>query len=318
MKPLYTEEEFTQAKSKNKLACQCYQCGNTFLTAKNLIKFELEHNRGRIKFCSILCGGLFNHPDLSKEVSCANCNKMIFKKQHEIKRGKNVFCSHSCSASYNNLKRTPRSEESKKKTSESLYFFYGSEPGITKVKIRKEKRLYAHKMFIKITNCEFCKKEIQTTVLTMSAKVKKFCDINCFHGYMKTDVYRASMVIVGRRSAQTRNKRSKNEIYFYDLCKEKFGNVLANEPMFNGWDADVILPDFKIAALWNGKWHYEKIREGHSVLQVQNRDKIKIKEIGRAGYVPYTIKDMGKYSKRFVKIKFEEFLDYLKINNYIC
>lgn len=38
--------------------------------------------------------------------------------------------------------------------------------------------------------------------------------------------------------------------------------------MFNGWDADIIIEDLKIAILWNGKWHYEKITEKHSVSQV--------------------------------------------------
>lgn len=49
--------------------------------------------------------------------------------------------------------------------------------------------------------------------------------------------------------------------------------------MFNGWDADIIIPNIKVAVLWNGKWHYEQIKKGHSVKQVQNRDKIKLKEI---------------------------------------
>ena len=35
-------------------------------------------------------------------------------------------------------------------------------------------------------------------------------------------------------------------------------NVKHNEAIFNGWDADVIIEDIKLAVLWNGKWHYEK------------------------------------------------------------
>ena len=96
------------------------------------------------------------------------------------------------------------------------------------------------------------------------------------------------------------------------MCKKEFGNVLSNIPMFNGWDADVILPDYKIAVLWNGKWHYEKIMEETSLLQIQNRDKIKIKEIKRKNYLPYVIKDMGKHNPQFVQEQFNIFLDYLK------
>ena len=84
--------------------------------------------------------------------------------------------------------------------------------------------------------------------------------------------------------------------------------------MFNGWDADIILPDLKIAVLWNGKWHYEKITKKHSVKQVQNRDKIKIQEIIQTGYKPYIIKDMGKYKVNFVKDEFEKFQKYIQSN----
>lgn len=104
------------------------------------------------------------------------------------------------------------------------------------------------------------------------------------------------------------DRRSKNEIYFAKLCKEYFKNVKTNEKIFNGWDADVIIEDIKTAVLWNGRWHYEKIMEGHSLEQVQNRDRIKLNEIKKAGYTPYIIKDMGKHDPDFVKEKFEEFL----------
>jgi hypothetical protein len=82
--------------------------------------------------------------------------------------------------------------------------------------------------------------------------------------------------------------------------------VLSNEPIFNGWDADIIIEDYKIAVLWNGKWHYEKITKKHSVAQVQNRDKIKIKEIIKTGYTPYIIKDMGRENKEFVIEEFNK------------
>ena len=79
--------------------------------------------------------------------------------------------------------------------------------------------------------------------------------------------------------------------------------------MFNGWDADVILTDQKIAVLWNGKWHYEEIMEGTSLKQIQTRDKIKMKEIERAGYRVYVVKDMGKHDPQFVESAFESFLE---------
>ena len=69
---------------------------------------------------------------------------------------------------------------------------------------------------------------------------------------------------------------------------------------------------FEIAVLWNGKWHYEKIKKEHSINQIQNRDKIKIEEIKKCGYIPYIIKDLGKYNLEKVNTEFKNFLDYIK------
>ena len=41
--------------------------------------------------------------------------------------------------------------------------------------------------------------------------------------------------------------------------------------------------------------------------QVQARDKIKTAIIEKYGYIPYVIKDMGKYNKAFVEQEFEIF-----------
>lgn len=119
--------------------------------------------------------------------------------------------------------------------------------------------------------------------------------------------------INGLKSAQVQadSRRSKNEIAFSELCIEKFNDVECNKAIFNGWDADIIIHDLKIAILWNGKWHYEKITQKHSVAQVQNRDKIKIKEIIKYGYSPYIIKDLGQYDIDKVNNEWHIFLNTL-------
>ena len=123
----------------------------------------------------------------------------------------------------------------------------------------------------------------------------------------------------GKKSAarQSELRRSKNEIKFCNLCESYFKNVRHNEPIFNGWDADVILPDIKFAILWNGKVHYEPIFGIANYNRVINRDKIKLKEIEKTGYKFYIIKDIGKYNENFVEEKFNEFIKFLKENNYI-
>ena len=116
----------------------------------------------------------------------------------------------------------------------------------------------------------------------------------------------------GKASAAKRVKRSLNEILFGDLCSQHFSNVRFNERSFNGWDADVILDDQQIAVSWNGEWHYEKITQKHSLLQVQTRDTIKEKEILAAGYTHYVIKDMGSHNPDFVKQEFEKFIQWVR------
>ena len=104
---------------------------------------------------------------------------------------------------------------------------------------------------------------------------------------------------------------SKNEIAFCELCENYFGkeNVLHNEPMFNGWDADIIIPEHKLAILWNGPWHYRKITAKHSLEQVQTRDRLKQVEIANCGYTCYIIKDIkGNADLNKVNAEFNAFL----------
>lgn len=158
-------------------------------------------------------------------------------------------------------------------------------------------------------NCLHCKSEFE---VIWKKRNQKCCSKSCAAALkMKSGL--ASILGKKSVSAQSNNRRSKNEIYFGELCRQKFQDVKFNEPMFNGWDADVIIDDFKLAVLWNGKWHYEKITKQHSVEQVQNRDTIKQEEIIKSGYFPYVIKDFNKADNQFVKEKFEEMLVYLKL-----
>lgn len=129
------------------------------------------------------------------------------------------------------------------------------------------------------------------------------------HRYLSSESYK-KFRLAGLKSCQIQaeTRRSKNEIAFCELCENRFKTVKHNEALFNGWDADIIIEDLKVAILWNGKWHYEKIKANHSVKQVQNRDRLKIKEIENCGYKPYIIKDLGKFDLDKVNEEFKLFL----------
>ena len=220
-------------------------------------------------------------------VKCFKCEKEVETKEREklYPQKEKYFCSTKCSHS----RDTVKTKEQRKRVSDTLKKYYKTHDNY-----RKGKSFGNYKLLTK--KCSLCSKEIATY-----HKNQRFCSRSC----------------AGKFSIQIQKefRRSKNEMYFAELCFEHFKNVKTNDPIFNGWDADILLEDFKIAILWNGKWHYEKITKLHSVEQVQNRDKIKIKEIAGAGWIPYIIKDMGKFNKKFVKNKFEEFKIYLANKN---
>jgi len=114
MKPLFTEEEFNNAKSEDKLPCECYYCKKQFFPYKKAIKHELKSNSGWIKFCSIACHNRYKFGE-SVLTKCSNCNKHIYKDPSQIKKSKtgNIFCSKSCAATYNNKHKIHGTRRSK-------------------------------------------------------------------------------------------------------------------------------------------------------------------------------------------------------------
>lgn len=232
-----------------------------------------------------------NNPDCVKEfiVYCEKCGSEYTVKCTDNDYNKGNYrrcCSSKCSHT------RILSKESRIKISESLYNTLG---------------IKSHSQI----NCSKCGKPI-------SHRNKSCWCEECIHTNYKefreqfplSDDVKLKLSVAGRKgvAAQAEVRRSKNEIAFCTLCEQHCSNVEHNVPIFNGWDADVIIHDIKYAVLWNGKWHYEKITADHSVEQVQNRDRIKMNEIIIYGYTPYIIKDVGKHKKSFVKEEFDKFI----------
>jgi hypothetical protein len=206
---------------------------------------------------------------------CSQCNRPL-----EYTKRNNKFCCKSCSATYSNQRRVV-TEEQKRKTSKKL--FQGND--------KKRKCI-----------------ECGSNFISKYRKHRTTCSDECLHSRLVKAGNKG-----GRQTASNGSvRRSKNEIHFAELCKEKFRNVLTNEPIFNGWDADVILENEKIAILWNGIWHYKQLSFGnHKLKQVQYRDKIKLDEIKKSGYSYYIIKDMGGEDPSFVESEFKKFVSSL-------
>jgi len=110
---LFTNEDYDNAKANDNLACQCYNCKETFFTVKKNITFELKNKRGRVKFCSQKCNLLYNKKIEKIKKFCINCNTVIYKYKSELIKTKKSFCSLSCAATYNNKHKSHGNRRSK-------------------------------------------------------------------------------------------------------------------------------------------------------------------------------------------------------------
>lgn len=104
MTPLFTQEEFKKAKSKDKLPCKCKFCKKTFYRTKSSITVIIKkQNHNTMDYCSQKCSNKSHIKDNTFEkMFCSNCGKEIIKQISASKRHKNCFCSHSCSTKYFN------------------------------------------------------------------------------------------------------------------------------------------------------------------------------------------------------------------------
>lgn len=241
------------------------------------------------KYCNVSCQNKHQGSQRSNDkygefkkfnVKCEKCGKdfQIEERSKKFPSKEKYYCSRSCANS------KLHSEETKLKIKESINLYFKDN--------EKELKLYKFECL----NCG--------ELYEVRKRHSKFCSQSCSSIWYNLNTNRC--VDGGRKSVVSQNRRSKNEIYFAELCEKDFKNIGLNEQMFNGWDADVILKDQKLAILWNGNWHHKKISLGHSLEQVQNRDRIKIKEILKLGYLPYIINDYGKYNKEFVEKEYEK------------
>ena len=288
---------------------KCAVCEKIF---SRLLKYHTQqlkrNNENYSPICSTECKKKFRSK--KQTVSCDNCQIIFEKQAGQINKSDHNFCSQSCSAIFNNKQRQTKSKEVEvfcKYCKNILLVKRGSTKKVCddcKKSRKKENNRINHRL--KPSNCITC-----NVALLSSDGRKKYCDV------CRLLVFQELGKKNSKLSVAVQVRRSKNEIYFADLCVAKFNKVSTNDPIFvskyGNWDADVIIHDHKIAVLWNGIWHYQQVRKNHSLAQVQSRDKIKIDVIKDNGYISYVVKDLGKHSKSFVEKEFEKFLEF--VNN---
>lgn len=207
---------------------------------------------------------------------CEHCGKVMTEKF-----GSGRFCSRACANSRN------ITDEVKNSISNGLII-------ANKNALNRKIEEYN----LSPNRCIIC-----DTPLSYENRNRQTCSDTCLLGLLSI-----KGVVSGTHSANSQQRRSKNEIEFCNLCEKYYSSVKHNEPIFNGWDADIIIEDIKVAVLWNGVWHYKQISKKQSLKQIQSRDKIKIQEILNCGYTPIIVKDLGKHNPEFVNAKFNDLI----------
>lgn len=194
--------------------------------------------------------------------NCLQCSKPI------VSKWGSKFCCRSHAALYNN---SIRSLESRNKQRSTIRKKYSSDLKVHKTKIQMRKEAY-------LENPQLC--NVCSTAIDFSNRRRKTCSDKCLDIRNKQNCSKR-----GRNSASKNVKRSKQEIELFERCKEQFPDALSNHVIAEGWDADIVLPESKVAILWNGPWHYQQMPfQNHSLKQVQTRDRLKTKLFESLGW----------------------------------
>lgn len=107
---LITQDEFNNCKSTDKIPVECVSCKKSFLKQKRVIKRTLL---GNINYKGLYCSPKCAKPIQLLNTNCIQCNKGIQKKIMFTKKSKNLFCSSSCAATYNNTHKKFGTRKSK-------------------------------------------------------------------------------------------------------------------------------------------------------------------------------------------------------------
>ena len=207
---------------------------------------------------------------------CKHCNNII-----DILLRKQTFCSHACSAGYYNPMRGPMSDEQKVKLSLTA-------------KLNRPKSIISQ-------NCINCNVEFASRW-----GERKTCSDDCFK-IISTKNGRIGGI---NASINGRTSRSKNERYLFYLISVYFRDAISNKRIFDGYDADIIIPSLKTAIHWNGPLHYVPLFGDNLLLKITNRDTLRYKAVKDAGYKNYIIDDSENsgFNKFKVLREFQKFI----------
>ena len=100
-------------KSRGLVELKCCRCEKIFTATKNIVQRVIKNNdnKVRLKFCSKACSD--ENQKIRNSCNCKHCGKTLLRTPSQLSAVKNVFCSQSCGANYNNTHKTQGNRRSK-------------------------------------------------------------------------------------------------------------------------------------------------------------------------------------------------------------
>lgn len=264
MIPLFSEEQFKNATSKNFLPLECKQCQTTFYrTKKKVYDFRNPNEHVTGDFCSNKCSQQSRqiNTKINIVINCSYCKTELIRVKKEGQL--NYYCSVEC-----NTKHTCKSE-----IKECNY--------CKKEILCDVKRLKKNKTGIFYCNQECSTKHTskKVTCICQNKKCKKEF-IKGFREYNLTSNHFCSQGCARKSSLTT--SISKLEKWLKPKLVKEYSNLTFHFNIkdlngFHGLELDIYIPDLKIAFELNGPTHYEPIF-GEELLNkrvINDKEKIK-------------------------------------------
>lgn len=251
--PLYTQDQYDQATSRQQLALHCEQCGDSFTRSKKDIRetlVSLKPERQQMgRFCSAACkrDHFFPH-----NATCAECGTSFRRAETEIAKVERTFCSQRCSATFYNRQkwgelRKGRVPIQRCKGNRTTYISW---------EIRKPRPSKP------IRHCQTCGNE---------TKNHSYCNGTCRN--------RALNKLI-------KGSRSKAERVLTTALHEAYPDWTISEndrTVLNGLELDIYIPEIRLAIEWNGVFHYEPIHGIGHLDKIMKKDNIKIEKCREIG-----------------------------------
>lgn len=97
-----TQQQFDNTKSSHNINIQCLHCQEIFQRPKKAIISDLSRRGIYPTCCSVTCLHLYKKQFSFTTVNCKQCNIEFSKRNKEITKSPNHFCTMSCAAKFNN------------------------------------------------------------------------------------------------------------------------------------------------------------------------------------------------------------------------